>query len=149
MRIICVDSGFLIALYNETDKYHSQAKEKFARYLSESANRLLIPWPILYETISSRTTENQPLMHRINKDWKKLELQKRIEYLNDLPFRQKALEECFSEISKPAFHYRAMSLVDRVIRNVLSDLSLKIDSFITFDYKHFIDVCKKFNRIML
>lgn len=146
MKTICVDSGFLIALYDETDGYHSRAKNYFVQYMIDVQNQLLVPWPILYETACTRMTRRQKRMDILRRDWKILEKQQRIVLLDDLPFRMKAIAECFEEIQKEPVRYRALSLVDRVIRNMLSEIRIKIDFFITFNHADFIDVCKKFRR---
>lgn len=46
---LLVDSGFFFALFNERDRYHADAVEKreWLEILS-----LVIPWPVLYETIN-------------------------------------------------------------------------------------------------
>jgi hypothetical protein len=44
---------------------------------------------------------------------------------------------------------RPLSLVDTVIREMLSDESLKIDYLITFNIKDFIDVCSRRNITIL
>jgi len=85
----------------------------------------------------------------LEKDWKTLEAQQRLVLLNDLDYREKAIEECFKETHKDSRSYRSLSLVDRVIRNMLSDVNLKIDCFKTYNIKDFEDVCRKFNRIVV
>ena len=143
MKSVCVDASFLIALYDESDRHHSQAENYFTQYLDNVQNRLVIPWPILYETVSTRMIKNQKRMGTLKKDWETLEKKRRLVLLNDLPFRVKAIDECFKESQKPPRQYRRLSLVDRVIRNMLSEVNIKIDVFLTFDLKDFIDVCKK------
>ncbi len=148
MRTVYVDSGFLIALYDETDEHHSSAKDDFVKYFDAVPNKLVVPWPILFETISTRMAKNKKRISMLEKDLKKLKEQQRLELLNDVDYREKALDECFKETQKPR-NYRALSLVDRVIRNMLSDVSLRIDYFMTFNVKDFEDVCRKFNRVVV
>ncbi len=148
MRTVYVDSGFLIALYDETDEHHSSAKDYFVKYFDAIPNKLVVPWPIFFETISTRMAKNQKRISMLEKDLKKLKEQQRIEFLNDVDYREKALEECFKETQKSC-NYRSLSLVDRVIRYMLSDVSLRIDYFITFNVKDFADVCKKFHRTVI
>ncbi len=50
MKTIYVDSCFLIALYDETDTNHSKARHNFVRYFDNTSNKLVVPWPILFET---------------------------------------------------------------------------------------------------
>ncbi len=149
MNTICVDSGFLLGLYDDRDQYHSKAKDMFVQYFEGVQNRLLVPWPILYETVSTQITRNRNRMEIFFRDWKILDSQRRLELLDDKPFREKAIDESFKETLRNPHHYRGLSLADRVIRNVLSEPDLKIDYFITFNYGDFADVCKQFRRIMI
>ena len=146
MKTVCVDAGFLVALYDETDAYHSRANGYFVQYFDIVQNQLLVPWPILYETVSTRMVRHQRRMDMLRKDWRTLEEQQRLVLLDDLPFREKARLECFEESGKDLRRYRALSLVDRVIRNILSEVDIRIDVFITFNVGDFSDVCKRFRR---
>ncbi len=149
MITICVDSGFLLGLYDERDQYHSKAKDMFVQYFEGVQNQLLVPWPILYETVSTQITKNRKRMDIFYRDWKNLYSQRRLELLDDKPFREKAIGESFEETLRDPRHYRGLSLTDRVIRNMLSEPDLKIDYFITFNHGDFADVCKRFRRIMI
>ena len=148
---ICVDTGFLISLYSEKDpRRHSKAESMFVQYFENGIqNKLLIPWPILYEAVATKITKNQKGMETLNRDWKTLHMQGRLELIDDKPFRDKALDESFEETLRDPHHYRGLSLTDRVIRNMLSEPNLKIDYFFTFNTRDFIDVCKRFNRAMI
>lgn len=149
MKTVFVDSCFLIALYDKRDKDHSKATDYFAKYFDNISNKLIVPWPILFETVSTKMVRHRKGIELLEKDWKTLKAQQRLELLNDLDYREKALDECFKETQKEHQHYRTISLVDRVIRNMLSDVDLKIDLFITFNVKDFVDVCKKFRRTIV
>lgn len=149
MITICVDTGFLIALYDESDAYHSQATDYFTNYFESTQNHLLVPWPILYETISTRMVRNKRRMEIFNRDWKTLQIQQRLILFDDREFRESAINECFAEIRNLPQHYRSLSLTDRVIRNILSEVNIKIDLFITFNIKDFQDICRKFGRAVV
>lgn len=75
--------------------------------------------------------------------------QERLVYIDDSDFREKAIMDVFKELDRDHTHYRTLSLVDRVIREILSKPNLKIDLFKTFNEKDFMDVCKRFRRILL
>ena len=148
MKTICVDSCFLIALYDETEvTRHSRAESIFLEYFDVVQNQLLVPWPILYESISTRMVKNRKRMDMLNRDWKTLEKQGRLVLLDDLPFRKKAITESFKELQKEPGRYRALSLADRVIRNILCEV--EIDGFITFNVGDFVDVCTRFHRVII
>src|SRR5689334_6380327 len=142
MKLLCVDSGFLIGLYDETDQYHRKAKQYFSDFFSIGPNKLVIPWPTIYEALATRMVRNRIRLGVLHKDWKYLQSHQRMTLLDDSPFRDRAIDECFAEVVKPAQHYRALSLADRVIRSILSDIDTRIDFFITFNPGDFADVCR-------
>lgn len=149
MKTICIDSGFLIALYNEGDCHYNLAQAYSKQYLDVTQNILLVPWPILYEAISTKMVKNKKKMDTLKRDWKVLERQGRIELLDDSPFRERAIAECYEEVKRELNHYRGLSLVDRVIRYVLSETNIRIDLFITFNPGDFSDICERFRRTMI
>ncbi|MFZ0911813.1 MAG: hypothetical protein WBQ76_11035 [Candidatus Korobacteraceae bacterium] len=149
MSNICVDTGFLLGLYVESDQYHVQAQRYSSELFESAPDRLVIPWPILYETVSTRLVKNRPAMNLMETHWRRLWRQGRLELLSDLPFRDEVIEECFGELSKPISVARNLSVVDRVIRRALSDVNVRIDAFITFNPGDFVDVCRKYRRQML
>ena len=149
MKVFCVDSGFLIGLYDETDQYHEKANQYFSDFLSIGPNQLVIPWPTIYETVSTRMVRNRRRMETFERDWKRLRAQEKIALLDDAPFRERAIEECFVELAKPARNYRMLSVTDRVLRNILSDVGVRIDVFITFNPGDFLDVCRASRREMV
>jgi len=141
MRAICVDSCFLIALYDPKDQHHERAAIYFNEYLETSRNGLLLPWPALYETVSTRMGRRKDSLANINRDWKILQRAQRVFFIDDREFREAALRECVDEIETPAEYHRSLSLVDRVIRCMLAAETVKIDMFITFNAGDFSDVC--------
>ena len=148
---ICVDTGFLIGLYSEKDpRLRLKAEKLFLQHFNNNIqNKLLVPWPILYEAVGTQMTKNQKRMEALNRDWKFLYKQGRLEFLDDKPFREKATDDSFKEVLQAPLRYRGLSLTDRVIRNMLSEPNLKIDYFITFNKGDFIDVCTRFHRKLL
>ena len=144
MKSISVDAGFLIGLYDESDQFHLKAAEYFLSFFDSTRNRLLIPWPVLYETVSTRMVKNRKGLALLERDWKLLRGQGRLELLPDTQFRDAAIDECFEELGKPNPHYRSLSAVDRVLRKMLSDVNIQIHAFVTFNPKDFRDVCIRF-----
>lgn len=146
MSTICVDAGFLIALYDERDQYHAGANDRFVQYFDRTRNQLLAPWPILYETVSTRLVRNRQRMERFRRDWLAFKREDRLRLLDDGPIRLGALDECLAEVNRSGERYRSLSLVDRVIRLLLADTSLRIDYFITFNPADFADIGRKYRR---
>ena len=149
MKEICVDTGFLIGLYNPNDEFYTKAQDYFSNYFSGTANRLLVPWPILYETISTKMASNKQAMFRLENDWKRLAGRDRLRLLSDEPFRMGLVDDCFNDLRRPMGHHRSLSLVDRVIRKILLDTNIRIHAFVTFNPGDFADVCIMARREML
>ena len=61
---VLVDSGFFFALYNQRDSNHAEAIEK-AEWLSDLA--VVIPWPILYETVNTRFARRPNLRESVGR----------------------------------------------------------------------------------
>lgn len=149
MSDICVDTGFLLGLYVESDQYHARAQRYSSEHFESAPNRLIIPWPILYETVSTRLVKDRRAMNLMEIHWRRLLQQRRLQLLSDLPFRDEVMDECFGELRKPVFVTRNLSVVDRVIRKALSDVNVRIDALITFNPGDFEDVCRRYQRRML
>jgi len=150
MNNVCADSGFLIALYDAMDDHNATAQQLFQENLDQPPyNRFALPWPIMYESISTRLARDRRRVGSIERDLKRMEARNQVQYLDEQPFRDQAFEDFLREIDKPPFHYRALSLVDRVVRLMLCDISLKISFLITFNGGDFSDVCMKSRIVML
>jgi predicted nucleic acid-binding protein len=145
---ICADSCFLIALYDETDGYHSRALACFGAYIERGRHSLLVPWPVMYESVSTRMARAPARMARINTHLKTLRLARKLDFLDDTGFREAAITQCFAvgAQSKPP---RSLSLVDCVVREMLSDKTLQTHALATFNVKDFYDICRKFRKAML
>lgn len=149
MKYICVDAGFLIALYDENDQYHNKAEEYFPQYFEGVNNCLLVPWPALYETVSTRMVRRRKSIELMRKNWEYLNREQKLILLDDSPYRERAVFECYKELERPLGNYRSLSLVDRVIRNILAEINIKIDCFITFNQRDFVDICSKYHRVII
>lgn len=126
-KFILIDSGFWFALYNRTDQYHQDAVE-LADLLED--NTILIPWPSLYETINTRFCRNKNTIVGFESFIKN----PNTKLINDVRYRDSELLEIFTS-------NRNLSMVDRIIRSILSDTNYKIDYLLTFNPGDFIDIC--------
>jgi predicted nucleic acid-binding protein len=144
---ICADSCFLIAIYDETDTNHGKAVECFTVQIERGPHTLVIPWPVLYESISTRMVRAGRRMTRIDTHFKSLRATRKLDFLDDHRFRDRALSKCFS--SETGIPYHALSLVDRVIHEMLMDRSLQTQALATFNVRDFREVCAKFRKKIL
>ena len=149
MRYVCVDSGFLIGLYGDRDQYRVEASSHFSRLFGSGNNRLVIPWPILYESVSTRLAKNARGMLRLERDWKRLGRLNRLKVLPDELYRANVIQDCFEQLQTPPHLRRNLSAVDRVIRNILADPRMQISAFVTFNPGDFADVCEQFHRELI
>jgi len=129
---VILDSGFWFALYDERDEHHNAAQD-FAKFLH--IHSLLIPWPSLYETLNTRFVRRQKWLISFSSLLKG----NNIKRLPDVKYR----EQCLESLLNPLPQKRIFSLVDLIIRGIIQDMSIRIDSVATFNIKDFADVCKK------
>ncbi len=131
---ILLDTGFWFALYDKRDQYHDDAL-LLSTYLEP--HRLIIPWPSLYETLNTRFVRHPEWLVAFETIVKR----PAVERLPDEPYREKALESVFSKSQ--------YSLVDMIIREILMDVSIKIDAILTFNPSDFRDICAQRNIELL
>lgn len=132
-KFVLTDSCFWLGLVDPTDQHHVKARE-WADIVDQEGAVLLIPWPCLYESVStrlvrsrSRTLELEQLLKRPT-----------IRLLDDSGYRDNALEEVFNAV-RVGYSY---ALADSVIREMLKDINLRIDYLLTFNAGDFQDVCQ-------
>jgi len=128
---IIVDTGFWFAFYDERDEYHSKAVELF-EYLD--MGKVIIPFPSLYETINTRFAKRVECME----SFKRFIERENVYLVDDTSYKDAALELTVNSsngLKKP------FSLVDMVIRLMMSDVDMNIDCLLTFNKSDFIDVC--------
>jgi predicted nucleic acid-binding protein len=130
---VLTDAGFWIALFDKRDNYHSQAITINERIQQV---QILFPWPIFYEVLRTRFVRNRIWVDEFSKVMRSLP----VDRIDDTLYREKALERTleWARIGK-----RQISLVDMVVRYILSDTKIKITGLITFNEKDFLDICKK------
>ena len=135
MNNIIIDSGFWYALYEERDEYHDKAVELF-EYLD--MGKVVIPFPSLYEVMNTRFAKRVDYME----SFKRFINSENVVLVDDSPYKDTALELTMdsSIILKKPF-----SLVDMIIRLMVSDVDMNIHYLLTFNKSDFIDVCLQRN----
>ncbi|PYV21505.1 MAG: hypothetical protein DMG27_20610 [Acidobacteria bacterium] len=139
----------MIGLYDESDDLHSRAAAHFSTYFGQIPNQMIVAWPILYESISTKMVRQRKNFEALDKGWRALRAHGQLLLLDDQEFRESAMDECLAEVSRPPRHYRALSLTDRVLRGVLASADTRVDLFITFNPQDFVDVCRQVGRRMV
>jgi predicted nucleic acid-binding protein len=132
----------MIALYDETEDQHEKAVQCFDLYIEKRPmNSVLLPWPVMYETLSTHMARAARRMTEINRHLRSLRTRGVLHFVDDGEFRERAMEACFAGSSK-----RPLSLIDCVVRELLSEKRLQTSAFATFNVSDFYDVCRKFRK---
>lgn len=128
---ILVDSGFFFALFDQRDSHHAAAIE-----MEEWIERfpVVIPWPILYETINTRFVRRPLTIMRFETIIRRPDT----ELLDDSRYRHDAYEETLEQVKRG---YGARSLVDSVLCAVLADTNVRISAMLTFNQRDFASLC--------
>lgn len=131
MKRLLVDSCIWYAIWDETDDKHSYCEviEK-----TISAHQLIIPYPILYETLNSRFVGNR--YKQCENFFKVLNSTGKVTLVPDEKYRGKALRI----LNAGSDRYQQYSLVDMIIRLMMEDISLGPLSVYTFNTKDFLGV---------
>jgi predicted nucleic acid-binding protein len=133
MESVLTDAGIWYALFDPRDPYSAQAPGK-AEWLD--LLHIVLPWPILYETLHTRMVRNVRSLQRFENYLST----HNITYLDDTPYRDDALRLSFDS---SRHQRRPLSLVDCVLRLMLDDINVKIDYLVTFNEADFADVCQR------
>ena len=136
-QIILVDSAFFFALFHPKDNHHKEAIEK-----QEWLNgfRIIVPWPILYETLNSKFVKNPATI----KGFENIIRRPDTELLDDSKYRDEAFQETL-ELAKRGYRREdgPRSLVDSVLHAILKDVNVRISAMLTFDQRDFEFICAK------
>lgn len=126
-----IDSCYWFGLFDVKDQYKDYSNE--VKDIIKG-HKLIIPYPSLYEVLNSKFIRNKLALNSIERLIKSGD----IILLEDEIYREKALENVYSI-------YRTrlpqISLVDSIIREILSDKEIKIDALVTYNEKDFKDIC--------
>lgn len=135
MYSILVDTGFWIALVDQTDQNH-QACLDCASVLEDFV--ILVPWPTIYETMRTRMVRKRAELARFEAILKR----PNVEYVDDTTMRLTAMELTFESSQRG----RPLSMVDCLLRMMLENTNIRISHLATFNRRDFADVCHK-NRV--
>jgi predicted nucleic acid-binding protein len=136
---IIVDSGFWFGLYEERDQHHNKAIE-LVDYLDKA--NIIIPFPCLYEMINTRFTKRIEYME----SFRNLIERDNVLMVNDAPYKDIALK---LTMDASICRKKQFSLVDMIIRLMISDVNMDIHYLMTFNKGDFIDICMTRNIIIL
>ena len=130
---LLVDTGFFFALYDARDDHHDDA-QAHQHWLEDLP--IILPWPILYETVNTRLTRRQHLVAQFDA----VVSAERTTLLDDTPYRA----DCYRTVSSRT--RRGLSLVDAVLQRVIEDANVDIGAMLTFNARDFAALCAE-NRV--
>ncbi|MCY7326921.1 MAG: hypothetical protein LH618_00065 [Saprospiraceae bacterium] len=131
---VLTDSCFWIAFFDPPSNLLQHEAANTIIDLIEDC-RILIPWPTLYEFVNTRLARRRDNMIRFENFIRK----PNVELLDDLMYRDKALEDAFSNNRLARLQ---ISLVDAVMRGMLADTNIRINYLATFNEGDFLDICQ-------
>jgi len=123
MKII-IDTCFWIALYNP--EKHIQINDDI-NFISDfiEDQEIIIPFPSLYEFLNSKFSRRNDALH-----FQKLLSKPNYIKVDDSSYKDGALNSFFE---KAINEFNDVSLVDEIIKEIISAKSFKIDYLISFD----------------
>ena len=127
---LLVDTGFFFAMYDERDAHHAEAQDKQSLL---DVYAVILPWPVLYETINTRFSRRRGIMARFNA----VITSGNTALLDDSPYRVEAYQAVARNARRP------MSLVDAVLRAIIEDTNVAVAAMLTFNKRDFHDVCRQ------
>lgn len=137
MKNVLIDSCFWFALLGTRHDEYKPAAELIFERLERLECIIIVPFPSLYETVNTKLLKDK---HKHAADWF-------LNQLNTNPRYIKVIDDHYREaafIATTANRKRGISLVDNILRVMLSDATLKIDTLITFNSEDFSDACTRY-----
>lgn len=136
MQTVLVDTCIWYAIFDPRDRPDRRDDMMAIADVLDTMN-VLVPWPVTYETMSTRFASNRIALE----GFERLLKQPRIQLINDDKYRDNAISESFEWSLR---RRRPLSLTDCLLRRVLVDVDLKINCFATFNVRDFSDICAPF-----
>ena len=138
MKNALIDTGVWYGVFDNRDTWYNkkeaQEKTEYFDLLS-----LVLPWPIVYETLRTRFVKNQAALLHFEKFLKA----PNIIYLDDTKYRDDAFDLSLESSLRRG---RPLSMVDCLLRLVIDDPKIKINYLLTFNPGDFVDACIR-NRV--
>jgi predicted nucleic acid-binding protein len=132
---VLVDTGIWYAICDGRDGKLSKEDVR-TLYDRISLHTILLPWPILYETLRTRFVRNTIALEKFHRELKL----PNVAFVDDAPYRDGALN---LTIESSLRRNRPLSFVDCLIRLLVDDPNLKITYLATLNARDFADVCQQ------
>lgn len=129
---VLVDTEFWIALFDPRKPEPHAAAVARADYLELAA--LVVPWPILYETLRTRFVRRREWTTQLDQRLKRPD----VVFVDDQPYRDDAYTLTIEYSTR---WRRPISMTDMLCRLLIADREVQIDYLLTNNRSDFEDVC--------
>lgn len=136
---VLADTGYWIALFDPREADH--AKTAGTEELLEMLT-LVVPWPLLYETLRTRFVRRRDWVARLDGRLKR----PNVEFVDDRDYREEAYSltvEYSTRLRRP------ISMVDMLCRLLIADPNVRIEYLLTTNAADYQDVCRTHRVEML
>lgn len=137
MPSILVDTGIWYAFCDAGDGLLSDRDVQIL-YDKIKLHEILLPWPVVYETLRTRFVRNKIALEKFEREIKSAN----VVFLDDSQYRNDALA---LSLDSSLRENRPLSFVDCLIRLLVDDLNLRITYLATLNARDFSDVCRRRN----
>ena len=134
---VIVDTGFWYSYLGTREQERHMVADKVFRRLEELESNFLIPFPTLYEAINTKLLKSK---NRTKANWFLRQLQSNPRFIK-VPYDE--YKDDAYQLTVSENNHRGYSLVDMIIRVMMEDDRLKIDSLLTLNIEDFIDVASR------
>jgi predicted nucleic acid-binding protein len=132
-KYVLTDTCFWIGLVDPKDQFHDKSKEILTTI---EDHYIIVPWPCLYETISTHLTRRRDRLLY----FEKIIRNDNIILISDEEYKENGIAEVFRNVNQIGITH---SLVDSIIREMLKNINLRIDYLVTYNESDFEDLCQK------
>ena len=94
---------------------------------------VILPWPVLYETMNTRLALRSEAMNRFDALVRNPESR----LIDDSPYRDHA----YGQVVNLSRRNEPVSLVDSVLQAVIEDINVPVAAMLTFNRRDFVAVC--------
>ena len=131
-KTVLADTGYWIALFDSREAEHETVAG--TEDLIETLT-LIVPWPILYETLRTRFVRRRDWVARLDERLKR----RNVSFVDDRDYCDEAYSlavEYSTRLGRP------ISMVDMLCRLLIADPKIRVDYMLTTNAADFHDVCR-------
>ena len=137
---ILADTCFWISLCDPSEKDHTETVSMMEKFLSDRSHTILVPHPVLYETLRSEMVKNPKHVKIL------MQYFSRVDKLSDADY----IENAYRAIEQQAnLKNGTASMVDFVIMLMANDPRNNVKAILTKNGRDFASFCQKHRMLMI